>query len=371
MQRWFFLICFFSGLYSFGQINGESCPSYIGFRDLGQNKEYSIPLIDLSYRMSFSSAFGNNIEGVVYPISIFSDHQMPFDIGLGGGISLADPTSYGYGKLYLSRIITTRYISTYAFGIGGYSDFFFGNHHQRFGFDLINRFKLTNHINAKLLVGGVYENLSENWYLNLGISLGIDNYIRPRILHRKPVVYVYTEDTTDVEIKLNYNGELTFVYPEFMEHWDLTVYPDGMIQDNSTNRKYPYLFWEGIYSPSQLSDLDSGFVVKKDSLVAFLEENLFTIGLNEREITDFITYWCPILEEEQYIIKFYQQDMCNSLATYNITPSPQSSIRLYVTFQPLNGSSNIPKPKLNSITREAFTIVEWGGMILPSNYAID
>jgi hypothetical protein len=98
----------------------------------------------------------------------------------------------------------------------------------------------------------------------------------------------------------------------------------------------------------------------------FFEEKLAYIGMNSREITDFITFWVPILQEEHYVVKFYQQEACNQLATYNLSRTPDSFLRLYVTFEPTDEMHVLKEQTLQPIERKGFTLVEWGGMEVPS-----
>ncbi len=347
----------------------ETCPTIINFRDLGNQQNSDIKLLDINYRYFFETSFAQNPEIMLYPVSFFSSRVMPFDIGLGGGISISEPVSYGYGKFYVLKNFSRPAYRFYSFGIGGYTDFIFGNKSQRFGVELANNFRIGDRGSVRLLVGSAYQSFEKRWQFNLGLSLTINKYARPLIMHRKPVLYAYNEDSIQVDIKLNYNGELTFVYPSFDERWDVTVCPDGMVQDNTTFKKYPYLFWEGKYHSSVLGDIDYGFVVQNAELVPFLEDKLSEIGLNATEITDFITFWVPLLNEKQYAIKFYQQDACNSLATYDVFPVPDNFLRLYVTFEAVNGQVNLLTPTLHSISRTGFTLVEWGGMILNEEVA--
>ena len=56
---------------------------------------------------------------------------------------------------------------------------------------------------------------------------------------------------------------------------------------------YPYLFWEALsYNPQETNE---GFLVTEENAEQFLEEKLTILGLNEKEKTDFITFWLPIL----------------------------------------------------------------------------
>lgn len=359
------LLLWFCSIYSiigYGQVKSDNCPNQLVFKGWGSSYGYNLKLFDVGYRHSFNSQFANNIEGIVYPVSFFKDDQPKIDFGIGGGISTNQQSSYGYGKLYIAKDFSKKAIPTYDIGAAGYADFILGNKSQRFGIDIVNTFRISYRSKMKVIFGTSYETSENKWSLNAGLTIGIEKHRKPVIMHRKPVLYAYSFDSLPLQIKLNYRGDLTFVYPEFESYWDITACPDGNIVDNKTNRKYPYLFWEGEYEESYLSDIPKGFVVSKNDMISFFEEKLSLIGLNEKETTDFITFWVPILQEENYIIKFYQQSACDELATYDLTVTPDTFLRLYVTFQPVAGLVQIEEQTLQPVERKGFTLVEWGGM---------
>jgi hypothetical protein len=39
--------------------------------------------------------------------------------------------------------------------------------------------------------------------------------------HRKPVVYLYPSQVTDVKVKVNYDGAFTVTYPEYKNEWNV------------------------------------------------------------------------------------------------------------------------------------------------------
>lgn len=331
---------------------------------------YVIKMFDLSYRYSFNSTYKNNGELLFYPITFLRMREFPIDIGIGGGISFSDQSSYGYGKFYFGKDIlsTDRSYHSDAFyrlGLGAYSDFMFGNRSQRIGLYLIHTFPVSYSIKARLLTGTSYHTLEKSWKFNLGVTIALEDYNEP-IRAKKPVIYAYTEDTVKTQLTFDFNGALTFVYPKYDDKWDVTLFPSGTIQDNKTYKNYPYLFWEGDFNLSMISSSDQGFIVRKDEMISFLEENLSFIGLNEKESTDFITFWAPQLTDDRYIVKFLQQEQCDQIATYQCSVNPDTFLRLYVTFEPILGSPDIHEQDLLSVKRKGFTLVEWGGMILPT-----
>lgn len=177
---------------------------------------------------------------------------------------------------------------------------------------------------------------------------------------RKPVIYLYPEIETNVNVKVSFDGPFTFTYPEYNNGWTVTATTDGTLV--SGNTEYPYLFWEGKvdnYTPL----FDEGFLVSKKDTVSFLEEKLNILGLNEKERTDFITYWAPqLIKNEFNIIKFDTKEY-TSKVSLNIEPQPDSLIRVFMVCKAANGSENVKDQKLNKVERKGFVAVEWGGTI--------
>ena len=82
----------------------------------------------------------------------------------------------------------------------------------------------------------------------------------------KPVLYLYPETTTEVSVKLDYQGTLTTTYPAYNNGWVVTAEPDGTL--TSDGREYSYLFWEGVDTAAY--DFSQGFCVAGDDTAAFL-----------------------------------------------------------------------------------------------------
>jgi len=178
---------------------------------------------------------------------------------------------------------------------------------------------------------------------------------------RKPIIYLYPKQEQDINVQVNFKGTLTHTYPKYPSStgWDIKAQPDGMLTDNATGKAYSYLFWEGI-SPFKYS-LDEGFVVKGDDIANFLDEKLEVLGLNRREATDFITYWLPELEKNPFNLIHFSTDEYSQNAPLEITPAPETLIRVFMVYKPLEAEINIPTQKLTKATRKGYTVVEWGG----------
>lgn len=109
----------------------------------------------------------------------------------------------------------------------------------------------------------------------------------------KPVIYLYPEQQTEVEVSLDYDGTLTAAYPAYENGWRVTAEPDGTLHDENGN-EYSYLFWEGENDADY--DFSKGFCVAGADTADFLRETLSGIGLTPREYNEFIVYWLPKMQ---------------------------------------------------------------------------
>ncbi len=178
-------------------------------------------------------------------------------------------------------------------------------------------------------------------------------------LAKKPVIYLYPTEVTDITVKLNFNGELFVSYPAYDDGWDVTAYPDGTIINKADSQEYSYLFWEG-YSDFEY-DFSTGFVVKGEDTEAFLREKLKFMGLLPHEYNEFIVYWLPVMIGNPYNLISFQQEAYTDNATLKISPTPDSIQRIFMVFKPLDEKIEIAEQELEPFSREGFTVIEWGG----------
>lgn len=180
----------------------------------------------------------------------------------------------------------------------------------------------------------------------------------------KPVIYLYPEKPTDIRVKIYPKGGMTYSEPVYNENTGWFVNADT--QSNLTNKisgeSYPYLFWEGrggIYEQPK-----SGFVIEKEAVHPFLVEKLTILGLNKKEIGDFTEFWEPRMQSSPYyFITFLGNTPMNQIAPLDITPTPNTIIRILMDFSPLKHPVVVQEPILATPHRSGFTVVEWGGVI--------
>lgn len=174
----------------------------------------------------------------------------------------------------------------------------------------------------------------------------------------KPVIYLYPEQETEVSVQLDYDGELTCTYPAYEDGWSVTAQPDGTLTDED-GKQYSYLFWEGETDVEY--DMSRGFVVKGSDTAEFLQEKLSYLGLTPREYNEFIVYWLPKMQDHPYNLIAFQQEAYTDSAALTISPQPDSILRVFMAYQPLEQPVEIEEQALAPFAREGFAVVEWGG----------
>lgn len=176
----------------------------------------------------------------------------------------------------------------------------------------------------------------------------------------KPIIYLYPEQETEVTVKVGNPQNLTHTYPKYENEWQVLAKPNGDLKDLKTGRNLYALYWEGINTVEP--NMKEGFIVKGEDTIKFLEEKLEILGLNEREAEEFIVYWLPKLESNKYnFIRFQKEEEINNNMPLEITPKPDTVIRIVMEFKGIEEPIQIQEQKLSTPQRTGFTVVEWGG----------
>ena len=174
----------------------------------------------------------------------------------------------------------------------------------------------------------------------------------------KPVIYLYPEEETEVTVRLDYDGTLTCTYPAYEDGWTVTAAPGGTLTDES-GQTYSYLYWEGVTRTEY--DFSRGFCVPGADTAAFLEDALSRLGLTRREANEFIVYWLPRMEPNPYNLISFQSAAYTDHARLTVTPEPDSLLRVFMAWMPLEAPADLPAQELPPFKRTDFTVVEWGG----------
>ena len=180
---------------------------------------------------------------------------------------------------------------------------------------------------------------------------------------KKPVIYLYPEKEMDISVQLDMNltkNKFTTIYPKFNKEnntWNVHVKPNGDIQLN--DKTYPYLFWEA--NSYFTEEMKEGFIVKDENAENFLEEKLNLLGLNDKESTDFITFWLPILLKNKLSLCSFQSKKFFDDMKLNVTPKPDIMIRIFLCIKKIDAPIDIKEQILEKNERKGFTVIEWGG----------
>ena len=175
----------------------------------------------------------------------------------------------------------------------------------------------------------------------------------------KPIIYIYPKEELNVEIKVSDPKKLTVSYPAYNDGWQVKALTDGTLIAKN-NKKYYALYWEGQGKDNKLKE--DGFVVKGEDTANFLEEKLELLGLNYKERNEFIMYWLPKLEKNKYnYIRFMTKEEIDNNMKLIIDPEPDTLIRVMMEYKPLTKKLKIKEQNLTPVSREGYTVVEWGG----------
>ena len=186
----------------------------------------------------------------------------------------------------------------------------------------------------------------------------------------KPIIYIYPTTTTEVEVKVGNPERLTCTYPKYNKEkgWKVIAKPNGELEDKETGRKLYALYWEGQNIKDYTKENDKikeGFCVEGKDTAQFLEEKLKILGLNEREAEEFIVYWLPQMEKNKYnYIRFQSMEEINENMPLEITPNPETLIRVVMEWKGLDEKIKTKEQQLQEVERKGYTVVEWGGTII-------
>jgi hypothetical protein len=175
----------------------------------------------------------------------------------------------------------------------------------------------------------------------------------------KPVIYLYPEKSTQVSIEVG--AKITKSEPIYSKGWDVLANPSGKLVWNG--KTFDSLYWEGQGS-GIYPEIKSGFVVEKKNIKSTLADHLTKLGLNEKEKTDFMAFWLPKMPDTPYVrFTWFGTREMDNLAPLKVTPKPDTIIRIFLDYEGLDQKIDLKEQKLNSVPRNGFTLIEWGGLL--------
>ena len=183
------------------------------------------------------------------------------------------------------------------------------------------------------------------------------------IILRKPIIYLYPEKETAIDLKFDFVGKVSTTFPKYDKNWSVIAYPDGKIFDTKTKRFYSSLFWDGIFNfPKEHYNYTNGFVVSKNNLTTFLIQKLEFMGLSTSETNEFIQFWLPLMDKNEInLVHFWVNDDYTVFSKNSVNPKPDTSLRIFMEFCEVDENFKIQEQKLFKTERKGFTLVEWGG----------
>lgn len=184
------------------------------------------------------------------------------------------------------------------------------------------------------------------------------------VIFGKPIIYLYPEQKQEIKVELEVEWKLIADYPRYDEEikgWQVTAYPDSTIIEDE--KEYSYLFWEAEFENNDW-DLSKWFIVEWKDAREFLQEKLSYIWLTPKEYNEFIVYWYPKMMNNKYNLVYFAWLDYTSKAPLNITPEPDSVLRVFTVIKPLKEKIDIQEQVLEKFDRKWFSVVEWWGTIL-------
>lgn len=176
----------------------------------------------------------------------------------------------------------------------------------------------------------------------------------------KPVIYLYPTTEQAVNIKIGADVKVSEPYYNSSTGWSVIAKPSGQLTVG--NAQYASLFWEGP-GIGKYPEITEGTIVKKADAVNTIKKQLAQQGLKNNEINDFVDYWKDKLPNKPYIrLTWFNTSQMNQLAPLQISPKPETLIRVFLDMSGLDKPINIPAQNLKSTPRIGFTAVEWGGL---------
>lgn len=183
----------------------------------------------------------------------------------------------------------------------------------------------------------------------------------PPVTVDKPIIYLYPTEDMELSVKLGYEDKITCSYPQYITGWNILAETSSNLIDLNTNRNLYALYYESeaVYDFEIQED---GFIVKGTDITNFLEEKLAILGLTEREMEEFIIYWAPKLQENEYnYIRFATIEEINKNMPLEFSTRPDTLIRVLMTYKGLDTPIDVKEQQLETPERTGFVAVEWGG----------
>jgi len=183
----------------------------------------------------------------------------------------------------------------------------------------------------------------------------------------KPVVYLYPTKTTSVNVAVG--ADITKSIPTYpIGGWkNVIAQPSGSLSYGG--HTYESLFWEGKGHGSYPDTSLVGTVAPQSKLLGTVRQQLAAQGLNTKETNDFMDFWSSKLPKTSYVkLTWLTTSQMNELAPLNISPKPNTVIRVFLDARGLDKPVSLTPQALSTSSRQGFTVVEWGGLMSASSH---
>ncbi len=236
----------------------------------------------------------------------------------------------------------------------------FGKNYKKFIGTSCTLYADTPEDAKNVALDGISYSVDQKYAIDGDLVKVYDKYCKQNIHEpqpvKKPAVYLYPLETSNIQVKVEVKGKLTLTEPLYDNGWNVNVSPDGLI-DN----KYDYLFYEADLNKIELPD--EGWIVEFKKLENWFDEYLPQLGLNSKETEQFKEYWLKDLKKANYYeIKLLDNKFLEENMKLIISPEPQTLIRLNFYFKPVFEKRELKEPSITKSERNGFTVVEWGGI---------
>lgn len=185
----------------------------------------------------------------------------------------------------------------------------------------------------------------------------------------KPVIYLYPEKPTYVNVEVKTPGEIVVSDPTYpAEGWQqVLATPNGTL--HYEDKLYRELFYET--NVKEFIKPTNGIIISQSKLQEKLDDLIKQLGLEKGERKEFLDFWVPRLRElnSPYIVfSVLGKQEKEAIDRVIINPKPDTRIEFIAYFKPIYQLQPITPLKLDDRPKRiGFTAVEWGGILDDSN----
>ena len=104
--------------------------------------------------------------------------------------------------------------------------------------------------------------------------------------------------------------------------------------------------------------------MKGEDTAEFLRTTLAEIGLTPEEYNEFIVYWLPRMQDNEYNLISFQTDNYDESCPLTVTAADGKEadvLRVMMAWQTVDEYVEIEPQSFDGFERNGFSVVEWGG----------